>query len=60
MTFRVFSMCLSTRRDRVSSPWSSTKADTGEMTAPVSLRRMALILVVNAACPRAFQKLIPW
>ena len=32
----------------------------GEIVAPVSLKRIALIFVTNAAGPQAFVKLIPW
>ena len=32
----------------------------GEIVAPVSLKRIALIFVTKAAGPQAFVKLIPW
>ena len=59
-TFLVFSLCLSILRDNVSVPWSNKKALNGEIVAPVSLSKIALMYVAKAAGPAASVNLTPW
>ena len=59
-TLAAFSVCLSTRSESVSSPCKKKNAWNGDKVAPVSLSKIALIFVTNAAAPTAFVKLIPW
>ena len=58
-TFLVFSAWRSKRSENVSIPCNSKNAAKGEMLAPVSRRRIALIYVTNAAGPAAFTKETP-
>ena len=53
-TLSAFDTCLSTRSDSVSSPWRNIHECIGEIVAPVSRRRIALILVTNAAGPAGY------
>ena len=52
--------CLSTRSESVSRPWRNINAWIGDKVAPVSLKRIALIYVTNAAGAQSFAKLTPW
>ena len=52
-TFKAFSTWRSTRSDNVSRPCNAINAFTGDIAAPVSRNRIALIYVTNAAGPTA-------
>ena len=59
-TFKAFSTCLSTLKDKVSNPCNKINALNGLIVAPVSLNKIALTLVTKAAGPAASVNLTPW
>ena len=59
-TFFVFSLWRSILNDNVSVPCNNKKALNGEIVAPVSLNKMALIYVAKAAGPAASVNFTPW
>ena len=59
-TFFVFSAWRSSLSERVSTPCKRRNALKGEIQAPVSLSRIALIYVTKAAGPTASTKDTPW